>query len=343
MITRKKQWNNIAFSYLLFSLVSMTLGATSKQQNSIFDVLNYAEVVKVDLSYDLTAASENRRDTRAYPGMLGFRDEQGNKQSWEVNVTLRGAFRRIHCDEMPPLRIDFRKKDLEQEGLLPFDDFKLVTYCMGDDVVAKEALVREYLAYKLYNELSDISFRVQLLRINFKDSNTGETKTHLGFIIEDTAELRARTGSSKSDEKRIVNKEQFDPYYLQTAALFQYMIGNTDWGLTFSKNIKYFHKDNKVIPVPYDFDFAVIVNAPYAAPKEDNNGDYHYGRLYRGFKEEPNVLQPVIDNFVAKKQDLVEVIRNCKQLRPGSRRKMIDYLTSFFENPQQIEFAEGTI
>ena len=343
MTTQKKQWNNIVFSYFFFSLISINLAATNEEQSTIFDVLSYAEVVKVDLSYDMTAVNENRRDNKDYPGTLSFRDEHGYQQDWTVNISLRGAFRRIHCDEMPPLRIDFRKKDLAKKGLLPFDDFKLVTYCMSDDIKARETLVREYLAYKLYNELSDISFRVQLLKINFKDTNTGETKSQLGFIIEDTAELRARTGSSGSDQKRILEKEQFDPYYLQTTALFQYMIGNTDWGLTFSKNVKYFNRGNKVIPVPYDFDFAVIVDAPYAAPKEDNSGDYHYGRLYRGFKEETNVLQPVIDNFVAKKQDLVNVIRNCKQLRPGSRRKMIDYLTSFFENPQQIEFAEGTI
>ncbi|NRB47819.1 MAG: hypothetical protein HRU41_09090 [Saprospiraceae bacterium] len=343
MITRKKQWNNIALFFFYFTLSSTALGAATTEEETIFDVLNYAEVVKVDLSYDVRAVDENRRDDSSYPGTLSFRDQQGSKQDWKVNISLRGAFRRIHCDERPPLRIDFRKEDLEEQGLLPFDDFKLVTYCMGDDIVAKEALVREYLAYKLYNELSDISFRAQLLKINFKDINTGETKSQLGFIIEDTAQLRARSNSSKSEEKRILNKEEFDSYYLQTTALFQYMIGNTDWGLTYSKNIKYFRKDNKVIPVPYDFDFAVIVDAPYAVPRDDNDGDYHYGRLYRGFKEETQVLQPVIDNFISKKEGLVNVIRNCKQLRPGSRRKMIAYLMSFFENPQQIEFAEGMI
>lgn len=343
MAIRQKQSNIIVLFYFLFSLSSMPLGATNKAQGTIFDVLNYAEVVKVDLSYDIKAVNENRRDDKAYPATLSFKDEHGTKRNWEVKISLRGAFRRIHCAEMPPLRIDFRKKDLKREGLLPFDDFKLVTYCTGDNITSKETLVREYLAYKLYNELSDVSFRVQLLSINFKDISTGETKSQLAFIIEDTAELRARTGSSKSDKKRIVDKDQFDSYYLQTTALFQYMIGNTDWGLTFAKNVKYFTRNNKIIPVPYDFDFAVIVDAPYAVPLEDNSGDYHYGRLYRGFREEPKVLQPVIDNFVAKKHNLVNVIRTCKQLRSGARRKMIEYLTSFFENPQQIEFAEGTI
>lgn len=68
------------------------------------------------------------------------------------------------------------------------------------------------------------------------------------------------------------------------------MIGNMDWGLIFFKNVKYFNRGNKVILVFYDFDFVVIVDVFYVVLKEDNFGDYYYGRLYWGFKEEMNVL-----------------------------------------------------
>ena len=74
MTTRKKQWNNIVLLYFLLSLISMDLGATNEGQSTIFDVLNYAEVVKVDLSYDMTAVNENRRDSKDYPGTLNLVD-----------------------------------------------------------------------------------------------------------------------------------------------------------------------------------------------------------------------------------------------------------------------------
>ncbi|MCB9349767.1 MAG: hypothetical protein H6573_19980 [Lewinellaceae bacterium] len=64
---------------------------------------------------------------------LSFLDKQGNRQEWPLDISLRGKFRRMHCKDMPPLRLDFSKKDLEEAGLAQFDDLKLVNYCMGDD------------------------------------------------------------------------------------------------------------------------------------------------------------------------------------------------------------------
>lgn len=58
-----------------------------------------------------------------------------------VNISFRGVFCRIYCDEMFFLRIDFWKKDLVKKGLFLFDDFKLVIYCMLDDIKVREILV----------------------------------------------------------------------------------------------------------------------------------------------------------------------------------------------------------
>lgn len=185
----------IAFPFMVFILLLAGPKASATSPEGIFDVLNYTEVLEIGLSFDLTSVLEKRREDKDYPATLSFLDKQGNRQEWPLNISLRGKFRRVHCKEMPPLRLDFSKKDLEKAGLAQFDDLKLVNYCMGDDRQAREALVKEYLSYKLYNQLTEASYRVQMVKINFKDINTGKTRTQLGFLIEDTAQLRARIGA----------------------------------------------------------------------------------------------------------------------------------------------------
>lgn len=327
-----------AFLFLVLSLFSIVLNASDATSKTIFDVLNYSEVLKVDLELDLNSIIDNRRDQKDYPAAMSFVDEQGNQQNWDLNIRLRGNFRRMHCAEMPPLRLDFSKKDLEKAGLAQFDDLKLVNYCMGDDREAKDALVKEYLTYKLYNQLTDASYRVQMLKINFKDINTGETRTQMAFLIEDTAQLKTRIEAEKINEFRVIEKERFDAYHLKAATLFQYIIGNKDWGVTFSKNVKYFGKENKVIPVPYDFDFATIVGASYTTTKNDAKALIDK-RIYVGFPEEMERLQPVIDEFVMKREAMNELIRNCKLLRTSSKKEMIAYLDLFFENTTNIKFG----
>lgn len=344
MYFRKKLQSKLII-LLLFTLLKVlgptSLSATSSS-TSIFDLLSYQEVIKMDLSFDLNAVRENRRLDSLYKGNLAFSDEMGRPQSWEVKISLRGRFRRMHCQEMPPLRIDFSKKDLAKAGLAPFDDLKLVTYCMDDDPIAKEALLKEYLAYKLYNEITTVSYRVQLASITFRDISTDQNITQYAFLIEDNAQLRDRIGASKVDTFRVTEKESFEPYHLRATSLFQYMIGNKDWGLTFSKNVKYLNKGDKVVVVPYDFDFAALVGAPYNTPIEGNDAEY-FSRAYLGFKEDFSALQPAINEFVNKRDRLNQIIKSCKLLKSSTRKAMITYLDHFFENIDDLDFQASSM
>jgi hypothetical protein len=52
--------------------------------------------------------------------------------------------------------------------------------------------------------------------------------------------------------------------------MFQYMIGNTDWYVNTRHNIDiYQKKDGALIPVAFDFDFAGVINMPYAMPSRE--------------------------------------------------------------------------
>ena len=304
----------------------------------IFELLSYQEVVPVTLSFDIEALTGDRRNDEDHNAKLSFTDKRGDIQEWDIELSLRGNFRRIKCSEMPPLKIKFKKKDLEAAGLAPFNDMKLVTYCVEDEKAARETLLKEYLIYKLYNQITIASYRVQLLDIEYKDVNTGETRKQMGFLIEDTAQLRDRLGADKSENERIINPEEFHTKYRKTVAVFEYRIGNADWILTSAKNVKYIVKDTVVIPVPYDFDFSALVDAPYALFVGTKGQSSFYDRVYLGFEREYDDLERTINAFSRKKEALYQTIRTFKHLKPASRQEMIDYLDTFFENSDYIKF-----
>jgi len=332
------------FKHLFPTLLAMILlsNHAKPQHQSIFDLINYQEAIKINLSFNLSSLQENRRDSNDYPGLLQFIDQTGQQQSWQVDMSLRGRFRRQRCQEVPPLTIDFSKKELTKAGLAPFDDLKLVTYCMDKDQAAREALIREYITYKLYNQLTEMSFRVQLVKMTIKDTQSGKKITQLAFLIEDTAQLRDRIGATKMKDFRVRNKIQFQPYALRMTSLFQYMIGNQDWGLTISKNVKYLRRADQVIVVPYDFDFSVLVGASYAMPPPESiEKPLAHGRAYLGFQEDPEELRVIFNEMLGKRKELIQVIRKCRYLKATAKKEMEAYLNFFFDHSTDLSFAKA--
>ncbi|MCB0632648.1 MAG: hypothetical protein R2824_17850 [Saprospiraceae bacterium] len=326
---------------LLFLLpAGALLAAEGPSEKSIMDVLSYKEVVNVQLSFDLEALMADRATDEKHAAQLSFKDENGNVQDWDLKVNVRGKFRRVKCNELPPLKLNFKKKDLEAAGLATYDDFKLVTYCVDDYNMAKELLLKEYLVYKMYNELTEQSFRVQLLNITYKDSKTGSKKRQMGFLIEDAAQLRARINADKSEVVRATEEERFNPEITRMVALFEYMIGNADWEITYSKNVKYVTKNDILVPIPYDFDFSGLVGASYATYSQRQYGQLKLqDRVYLGFERSTSDLKATMAYFEEKKDDLYRVIYSFKRLNPDTRDQMVRYLETFFKNNNNLTFA----
>ena len=78
-------------------------------------------------------------------------------------------------------------------------------------------------------------------------------------------------------------------------AIFQYMIGNTDFGVSANHNIILMQsaKDStaKPIVVPYDFDYAGFVDAYYAVPNEGLPIENVRQRLYRGYYQDTGRIE----------------------------------------------------
>ncbi len=335
----KRKTNRLVFVLLVLTLfVSSITQSIANTNSSIFDLMSHTEVLDLTIETNWRAFDSNRRSPTEYPATLHFKDQYGQPSNWLLKVSLRGNFRRMQCGDIPPLKLNFKKKDLTAAGLTKFDDYKLVTHCITDESAAKELVLKEYLAYKLYNSLTENSFRVQLLNITFKDTQSGETIKQSGFIIEDTAELRNRIGAEKVEESYSLPSARFNQDQLRQAAIFQYAIGNFDWRLSTGRNLKYVQKDGVILAIPYDFDFSVFVDAPYATLNTNIGIKNKADRVYLGFEEALPNLTPQLAAFKEQQSQLLQTIRDFKLLNRKTRKVLQDYLNSYFDNHQFIKW-----
>lgn len=326
---------------LLFTFLTLSLFAqTTDSQKSIFEVMNHKEVLSVTLKADFAALDSARRTKDKYPAIFSFEDENGAMQTWNVKLETRGNFRRMKC-EMAPLKINFKKKELKAAGLAKFDDMKLVTHCISNKMEAKALLQKEYLTYKLYNQFTEFSYRVQLLKINYVDINTGKKTKHWAFLIEDTAELRNRVQADAKVENILsLPRDTFHDGMLKIVSIFQYMIGNADWDLEVGRNVKYLIKKGKVVPVPYDFDFSGLVNAPYAIPNPNFGIPTVKTRIFLGFKEDMEQIRSTLAYFKTKRLDILQTVDAFRVLDPTKRDEIIYYIDTFYTSMSKIVLGE---
>ena len=311
---------------------------------SIFDLLNHQEVVEMTLVGEMDSLINSRRSKKYFSANLTYTDEIGVERNYQVKVKPRGKFRRRVCD-FPPLKLKFSKDQLEAAGLSKHNDLKLVTHCMEADPYNETLILKEYLAYKMYNELTPNSLRVQLVNITYQDVSDKSNKvTQYGFIIEDVDEMAERIGGLECDNCMGVPTEQIQTSHEKIMSLFQYMIGNVDYSVEMNRNVKMIRKgDDTYIPVPYDFDYSVMVGAPYLRPNGDLKQTTEMERIFLGNTQQSNELTGTISYFKTKRKALLNVIRQFDHLSKKERFNVELYVDSFFDQLSTKKAAETMI
>ncbi|HZZ75720.1 MAG TPA: hypothetical protein VFE04_07315 [Puia sp.] len=266
----------------------------------------------------------------------------GTKVNDEILVEKRGHFRSDFC-YVPPVKLVFNYKDSAK--LFSLKSMKLVSECkVSQD--HEQFLFKEYLCYKIYNLLSSKSFQVRLLNIKWEDT-VGKKKTinEYGFLLEDLKDVATRNNCTEWKRNKL-NTEQTDRRQMTMVAIFEYMIGNTDWAVTVEHNTRLIlSKDDtlsKPFVVPYDFDYSGLVNTYYSVPDEKLEIESVTQRAYRGFPRTMPELQSVLDTFRKQKKNIYDLINNFSYLTPRSKKEMIGYLSEFFdmiENQKLVKSA----
>ena len=262
----------------------------------------------------------------------------------QIKVRLRGHSRLRVCD-FPPLRLNFREKHKMQTIFDGQDKLKLATHCRNYDR-GEQDLLEEFVAYRIFNIISDRSYRVRLLRINYEDPDKRldeKASPRYGFLIEPGSQLADRLGGTRVDLPG-VPKQRYDREHAALVFVFQYLIANTDWGYVKADkddacchNGDLFEIDNQVIFVPYDFDLAGLVNPRYAYPDPSLRIDKVTQRLYRGLCMDRDILKAALQRINAHRSEILLVPQSVPGLSENNTRAATKFLNGFFEQAENEE------
>ncbi|MEP6700516.1 MAG: hypothetical protein ABJA85_04350, partial [Bacteroidota bacterium] len=150
----------------------------------------------------------------------------------KITLSARGHFRRDFCS-IPPLLLNFKAS--KSSVLFSLGKLKLVIGC-GSKSDDEQLILKEYLAYKIYNLLEEKSFRVRLVRVNYSDSrNKMKPFTQYAFFIEDDKAVAVRNGCILKTKAQILT-ESTNRDMMTMVAVFEYMISNGDWSVPNNHN-----------------------------------------------------------------------------------------------------------
>ena len=253
----------------------------------------------------------------------------------EIKVRVRGKSRLRVC-KFPPLRLNFRKRDTSDTVFAGQDKLKLVVPCHLS-TRAERDLLEEYAAYRIFNLLTDASYRVRLLHARFVDSDAGSADDwRHAFLIESKDALAVRLHGIESELPEIA-LSWLDQRQLALMYIFQYMVGNTDWSFVRSldedvccHNGTLIETDSNTLYVPYDFDLTGLVNAQYARPAPDAGIDKVTQRRYRGYCMDTQILRDALATVLENETDIYAIIMNLPVLSDRDKKRRVGYLRDFF-------------
>lgn len=293
---------------------------------SIFQVLTPHEAVKMILETDLTTLIEQKKTNQYFPATL--RTEDG--KVYRVEVKPRGKFRR-KVSAFPPLKLKFKKKELVADGLDTLNEIKLVLPCYENER-GDELIVREYLAYKMFEQLTDASIRARLIRLTIRDTHVEKSKRPMyAILLEDEEELVTRLNGALN-ESYGTPVDSLHTYQAAITVMFQYMIGNTDWDVAMLRNVRLVRapETGKTLTVPYDFDFSGLVAAPYSSPSSDTGLKTVRDRFLMSNGLNPEALKRALNTLKTAKPAFYSICKS-KYLDHAASEDMISYLRSFFD------------
>lgn len=310
----------------------------------IFDLLYAHDIAEITVKADLSYLVENKKSSDEYiDGEFIFEPDNKVTQTLPVKVKCRGRYRRMKCD-FPPFKLKFKKDDLAAHGLNGFNELKLVTHCMDEKERSKDLILREYLTYQLFNILTPNSFRAQLVKVTYLNTSGKPKKIKgWGILIEDSDELAHRIGGTKEFLMGLPDS-CFNHQQEKITALFNYMIGNSDWSPQLVRNLEMIKcPDSSFVIVPYDFDFAGLVNAPYAVPNSFLGQKTVMERVYLGRKGSLSDLTETFHLFQEKREEIFVAIKEADNLSIQSKSEMTEYLTSFYETIEDEEKVKSIL
>jgi len=326
----------------IFLFLSLSMGhfmfALQGKNDSIKEttaLFKNQEQLPLKLEFSAKNLKVNTNDSTYIPSMLWYKDANTVWDSLHIKLRARGNYRRNNCYYVP-LRIKLKKSETRGTLFQGNKKLKVVLPCLegrnGNDYV-----IKEYLAYKLYEVISPYHFKTRLLEIEFLEEKGHRIKQHQiqGFLIEDIDNVAERVNGKQI--KRVIHPLQHDAVFAVENAFFEYMIGNTDYSSRVQHNQRLLFVEDKIIAVPYDFDMSGLVNTHYSTVSNIQNIPTKIEsvteRAYKGYERDEAIFQEVRQTYLDHKEQLFATIDGLQTYfrDPVQFRTAKEFVESFFE------------
>ena len=268
-----------------------------------------------------------------------------------IRLSPRGITRRKKdvCD-FPPLRVEFTQPPAASSLFAGQRRLKLVTHCRQSAGFQQFTLM-EYSAYRLFNVITPTSFRVRLATVDYAEPTGKVSASRTGFFIEDIDDVGRRNGLAEARVGDRIPNTQLDPAQAARVALFEYMIANLDWSMRAGPqgegcchNSRLLSKSaSSFAPVPYDFDYSGLVDAPYAVPPAQIKVRSVRTRFYQGYCRHNNEVLAAAADFRAKRGAIEGVFSQIPGLEQRTQRKALSFLAGFYQEIATDEAVRANI
>ena len=294
---------------------------------------------------------DNERDKeQEYEGSISYVNENGDTVTLDAEFSVRGNWRlqKQNC-AYSQLWVNLKRGQVPGTLFENQNRLKLVVQCRRQDRYG-DLIQKEYLAYKLFEELSDIHFDTRLVDATYQDSEEGDTRSHRAFFIEHQNRIADRFGLEEVEDNTVAI-DSLDAEQATRTALFMFMLGNTDFSLRSGPegeecchNAKLFRSaGGKLFPVPYDFDASGFVDAPYAPDPAPSLGiSSNKRRVYRGYCAHQATVPGIVAEARQSQQASLALF-DAAGLEGRAARSTRNFLLDFYELLEDEEDVEDDI
>ena len=334
----------------MFLSISLNAIANADDSGSVHRPLfDDDSTLAVTIEGPLNTVMRNRDEVDEFPAIFKYSNADGTETTLDIKLRVRGKFRRKRetCN-FAPLRVNFRKSQVEGTLFSGQNTIKLVTDCQSGKKAYQQYLLKEYLAYKFLNVLTDLSFNARLLRVTYIDTDRkGKTRESYAFFIEEKNHIADRLGMDRLKMPK-TKYSALDAAHTNLVNVYEYFIANTDYSLVLGPkgtdcchNAVLYQKDSApIVTIPYDFDHAGLINAPYASPNPKFKIKSVKNRIYRGRCANNSHLDATFKMFLDNKDNLTTVVTELDGYEDRSIKgtmKMIDGFYKDITTPKNVE------
>ena len=289
----------------------------------------------ITLISDFTAFAKPKNYDKYLPAELIVHLPNNDSIVKNIRLKTRGKSRKEMCN-FPPIKLNFKKDPIKHPDYKGINKMKMVTHCKGSKIF-NDYTLKEYLTYKLYNAITDYSLKVRLLKIDYHDTGKkGLNQSRYGFVIEPIEAMAARVNAVQIETK-VVAYHELNQLSADRVALFNYMVGNTDYQYKTSHNLKFI----KILDInihgaqviPYDFDYSGFINTHYSIPQEWSYVESVTDRDYMGFcRPNEDNFNKLKEEFLAAEDSIYEIIMNFDHLTIKERQRLKWFIEAFYKD-----------